>query len=269
MRMNMIPAFGRNVPRRPWGLGTGWFTAISAGLHIAVALAVFLVFYKTVGVIVPVDLTEVCLTEGGPARSIIQAPEGPGSPTQAPQVAPPPPAKETIPEPAAEEPPPPEPPAPEETPPAEPAATEPVPQQPAQPGEGTSGRYLTDCPGLNEQFYGTGQGGPRPAADDEYKMAFIGDKDGPMLIKFVPPDYPRFPLMMRVEGVVVVWLKLDETGTIVDMAVVKPAGYGFDEAAVDSVRRSVFGPATKDGVPVACQTLLPVKFQMDVFRRGR
>lgn len=266
--MNMIPAFGRNVPRRPWGLGTGWFTAVSVGLHIALALAVFLIFYKTVGVVVPVEITEVCVVDTGVARSITPVVAGPGAEVESLQEAPPPPV-DTIPEPSAEEAPAPEPPAPQETPPAEQTANEPLPDVPAQQGEGDFGRYATKCPGMNAEFFGTGDGGSRHGGGDENRLVPIGEKGGPVLIKFVPPEYPRFPMMMRIEGVVVVWLKLDETGTVVDMAVVKPAGYGFDEAAVDSVRRSVFGPATKDGVPVESQTLLPVRFQLDVFRRGR
>jgi protein TonB len=57
-------------------------------------------------------------------------------------------------------------------------------------------------------------------------------------------------------------LTIDEVGKLLDVEIVKEAGFGFDEAAVKAVRASTFRPAAKDGKPVACRVLLPIRFKL-------
>ena len=62
------------------------------------------------------------------------------------------------------------------------------------------------------------------------------------------------------EGSVVLKLSIDETGRLVDVEVIEKAGFGFDRAAVEAVRKSTFLPAKRNGKPVRSEALLSVKF---------
>ncbi|MBW1877118.1 MAG: TonB family protein, partial [Deltaproteobacteria bacterium] len=66
------------------------------------------------------------------------------------------------------------------------------------------------------------------------------------------------------ESVVVLLVELDETGTLVSVEVVGPAGHGFDEAALEAVRQMVFGPAMTEEGPVPVLFELPYGFRFDV-----
>jgi len=101
---------------------------------------------------------------------------------------------------------------------------------------------------------------------DEPVLAQFGTANGPSVIDMAAPVYPALARRRRLEGRVVVRLDLDSTGAVKEVVVIEPAGYGFDEAAVAAVERSRFGPAERDGKPVACQALLPIRFAL---RSGR
>jgi len=44
--------------------------------------------------------------------------------------------------------------------------------------------------------------------------------------------------------------------------VIEKAGSGFDEEAIQAVNRSTFAPAIQNGLPVTCQALLKISFQL-------
>ncbi len=90
----------------------------------------------------------------------------------------------------------------------------------------------------------------------------FGAADGPRFLRRVMPHFPRMAQLRGREGTVVLRLTLDKTGHLVNIEVVSGAGDGFDEAAVQAVRGSTFSPALKNGMPVACKAVLPVRFQL-------
>ncbi len=55
-------------------------------------------------------------------------------------------------------------------------------------------------------------------------------------------------------------LTLDERGVQKNIEVIKKAGFGFTEAAVQAIKKSILSPAQKDGKPVVSRVLIPVKF---------
>lgn len=77
-------------------------------------------------------------------------------------------------------------------------------------------------------------------------------------------QYPPIALRQRVEGVVELSVLVDEKGSVADAQVVRGAGgrAGLNEAAVESVKRRKYRPATKDGVPVKVWISVSVKFQL-------
>ncbi len=55
---------------------------------------------------------------------------------------------------------------------------------------------------------------------------------------------------------------IDENGKVLEAEVVgKKAGFGFDNEALQAVKKASFRPATKNGVPVKLWHTLNVKFQ--------
>jgi TonB family protein len=86
----------------------------------------------------------------------------------------------------------------------------------------------------------------------------------PVAEKAPPPVYPPIALRQRVEGVVELNVFVDEKGTVVETQVVQAAGgrAGLTEAAIDSVKKRRYRPATKDGVPVKVWLPVRVLFQL-------
>jgi len=78
------------------------------------------------------------------------------------------------------------------------------------------------------------------------------------------PVYPPIALRQRVEGTVELNVFVDEKGNVVDAQVVKSAGgrAGLNEAAVESVKKRRYRPATKDGVPVKVWMSVIVRFEL-------
>ncbi|MFL5346273.1 MAG: TonB-dependent receptor domain-containing protein [Hyalangium sp.] len=71
----------------------------------------------------------------------------------------------------------------------------------------------------------------------------------PVLKRQVEAQYPPEVLAQQLEGTVVMNIDISETGAVTDVQVTRPAGHGFDEAAVAAVRQFEFEPAEVDNVP--------------------
>ena len=92
----------------------------------------------------------------------------------------------------------------------------------------------------------------------------FGTAIGPKFLHRELPIYPMIARKLGKEGKVVLQLTIDESGTLLNVEVVKNAGYGFTGAAVEAVKRSTFLPAEKDGRTIVSRAILPIRF---MFRR--
>jgi TonB family protein len=83
----------------------------------------------------------------------------------------------------------------------------------------------------------------------------------PVLDKAPAATYPPIALRQRLEGTVELNVLVDERGNVAETLVISGAGgrAGLNEAAVESVRRRKYRPASKGGVPV--KVWLPVRVQ--------
>ncbi len=88
----------------------------------------------------------------------------------------------------------------------------------------------------------------------------FGSSDGPRFLRKTMPIYPPVAKRLQKEGNVLLRVTIDERGRPVDVEIVKGAGFGFDEEAVKAVQCSTFVPAKKEGKPLACKVLLPIRF---------
>lgn len=110
----------------------------------------------------------------------------------------------------------------------------------------------------------SGKKGPtgKAAAASGPVSATVGVGNGPRILDWVPPAYPLVARRLREQGRVLLRLRIDASGQVTRVQVVKSLGFGLDEAAVAAVKRSRFQPATRHGMPVACIALLPVDFKL-------
>jgi TonB family protein len=82
----------------------------------------------------------------------------------------------------------------------------------------------------------------------------------PVLKEYIKADYPKEALDAGLEADVETEIDIDETGLVVGVKIIKPAGHGFDEAAEDAIYRFVFSPAAKGGVPIPSRVTYRYRF---------
>lgn len=76
-------------------------------------------------------------------------------------------------------------------------------------------------------------------------------------------QYPDMAKQSGIEGKVIVQFVIERDGHITDVEVVKKGGWGFDEAAVDVVKKmKPWKPAKQNGKPVRLRYTLPIKFTL-------
>ncbi len=90
----------------------------------------------------------------------------------------------------------------------------------------------------------------------------FGSPDGPRFLHRVIPSYPEFAQEQEMQGTVFLRVEIDEHGRVVNVKVLKKAGFGFDEAAVKAIRESTFIPAKNEGKCCGCMVLIPIRFEL-------
>jgi TonB family protein len=80
--------------------------------------------------------------------------------------------------------------------------------------------------------------------------------------KMVPPRYPKEAKKAKLEGRVLLQVKIEADGSVGEVNV-KESVPGLDEAAIASVREWEFAPALDcDGNGIAAWIAIPVRFQL-------
>ena len=88
----------------------------------------------------------------------------------------------------------------------------------------------------------------------------FGSATGPAFLRRVVPVYPEQARRRGQEGKVLLRLTIDERGNLLKVEVLEGAGFGFEEAAVEAVKRSSFRPASIEGKPAPSIARLPIRF---------
>ncbi len=93
---------------------------------------------------------------------------------------------------------------------------------------------------------------------------FVAYDDQPVQIKSVLPVYPPMAKRAGVEGTVLVKALIDSEGRVRDVIIYKESGAnaGFEEAATQAARKTVWKPAIANGQPVAVWVTYAVKFKL-------
>jgi len=70
------------------------------------------------------------------------------------------------------------------------------------------------------------------------------------------------PCQVNRQGTVVLWIGINEKGTVDVVRVVRSADHELDQKAIDAVKQWKFASATKEGLPVPVQTNVEVNFKL-------
>ncbi|HEX7151909.1 MAG TPA: TonB family protein [Thermoanaerobaculia bacterium] len=110
---------------------------------------------------------------------------------------------------------------------------------------------------------------PQPAAEERVREGDLVSAGTPGLIaarvtKRGTVPYPAMARASRVQGTVIVSVLVSETGKPLEVRVLRGVArpVGLNEAAEQTMRRSTFAPATKDGVRVKTWLTVPVDFKL-------
>ena len=103
-----------------------------------------------------------------------------------------------------------------------------------------------------------------PLIDEAPNDEKAAEADGlrlPRPYRRLTPQYPESAAKAEAEAVVDVLVDLDTDGKVTRVEVARWAGFGLDEATVETVRRLHFFPAKRDGVAVPLRVLLRYNFR--------
>jgi TonB family protein len=99
------------------------------------------------------------------------------------------------------------------------------------------------------------------AAPDDDKIAAAEGLRLPRPYRRLVPAYPETAAVAEAEATVDVLVDLDAGGEVTRVEIARWAGFGLDEATVETVRRLHFFPAMRDGVPISIRVLLRYNFR--------
>jgi protein TonB len=106
--------------------------------------------------------------------------------------------------------------------------------------------------------YGPGHGGG--FGGGAYKIG--GGVSAPVPIYKPEPEYSEEARKAKFQGMVVLFVVVDEKGNPRDLKVIRPLGLGLDQKAIEAVQKWRFRPGMKDGHPVPVQATIEVNFRL-------
>ncbi len=98
-------------------------------------------------------------------------------------------------------------------------------------------------------------------APDDDRIADAPGLRLPRPYRRLRPAYPGSAARAEVEATVDVLVDLDATGELTRVEVARWAGFGLDEATVETVRQLHFFPAMRNGTPIPIRVLLRYNFR--------
>jgi TonB family protein len=101
-------------------------------------------------------------------------------------------------------------------------------------------------------------------ATDPGGVSPTGEKASPAtLISQAKPEYPALAKLLRAEGVVSLSVAIQPDGTVRDLKVLRSAGYGLDEKAMEAVQKWRYAPTRLNGSPVSSVSTVFANFTLD------
>jgi len=93
---------------------------------------------------------------------------------------------------------------------------------------------------------------------------FVAYEEAPEKVIDVKPTYPEMARRAGIEGVVWVNALVDREGKVRDVIIVKDSGAnaGFEDAAIDAAKKTIWKPAISNGQPVALWITYKILFTL-------
>ncbi len=110
-----------------------------------------------------------------------------------------------------------------------------------------------------QPYLSTKRGSPTPF-QAVYRVG--GGTSAPRRIHTPDPEYSEIARRAKLQGTLVLWMIISETGGVSALRIVQPLGLGLDEKAVEAVRGWKFEPARREGQPVPVQVNVEVDFRL-------
>ena len=104
---------------------------------------------------------------------------------------------------------------------------------------------------------------PPPVQDETFMPDFVAYDDPPVAIRVPSPTYPEFAKKAGIQGTVILWVHITESGKVDDVKVMESVFPALDQEAVKALMKSRWKPAKQTGTPVAVWVNFPVKFELD------
>jgi TonB family protein len=101
---------------------------------------------------------------------------------------------------------------------------------------------------------------PRLVLEPVYALKEVDQAPTP--ISRQDATYPRTLRTRRIEGSVVVGFTINSKGTVLDAHAVSSTNEGFEQAAIDAVKKWRFKPGMKDGKPVSTKVEVTLTFSL-------
>ncbi len=106
------------------------------------------------------------------------------------------------------------------------------------------------------------------AAPDDDKIAAAEGLRLPRPYRRLVPPYPETAAKAEAEAIVDVLVDLDAGGEVTHVEVARWAGFGLDQATLETVRRLHFFPAMRNGVAIPIRVLLRYNFRKPPAKEG-
>ena len=99
-------------------------------------------------------------------------------------------------------------------------------------------------------------------AADVSSVKVLGVVSEPLLLADATPEYTNTARRARVQGLVVLEVRVDETGRVADVEPVKMLPHGLTQQAMRAVKRFRYEPAKHRGEPVPATVEVSIRFRL-------
>jgi TonB family protein len=103
---------------------------------------------------------------------------------------------------------------------------------------------------------------PTPGPLGSHNIPRVPGVSLPRILSNLEPGYDEDSRRAKIEGIVVLYVVIDDRGLPSEIYLLKPLSPGLDANATSSVKKWRFSPAMKDGKPISYGATIEVKFRL-------
>lgn len=135
-------------------------------------------------------------------------------------------------------------------------------QESASSGKSTETTTVASGHTANPSSSGTGGTASTMGSGVGEATVGFGTPSGPRFLHRAIPEYPFLARRRKLEGKVILAVIIDETGKLTKTEVIDASDRTFVDASLEALKKSTFLPARRNGQPVTCKAILPIRFSL-------